>query len=233
MAVEVEVNPRQSVNYLYCDRQNHRAGRTAHSRAVLSLETCRASLHLFFRCVDACAILVGSRLALRDRSFSALLCITPLHKSTQSNGPQLHSEPQSLLSSTPACRQLTMRLSVLLTLASSLLYLGAATPIEKRSQCATQLSLAASIANRLMSYWYNSTAGYFNSGSLWTDANTIEDFHNLMLAAGTDTYYTIDQTSQTGKDGQAASASTWSSTINGSNDDSLVSTVASHDAIPT
>ncbi|KAG8996312.1 hydrolase 76 protein [Tulasnella sp. JGI-2019a] len=114
-----------------------------------------------------------------------------------------------------------MRLLVLLTSASLLLYLSAASPIEKRAQCASQLSLAATIADRLVSYWYNPTLGYFNSGSLWTDANTYEDMNNLMLAAGTNTYYTLDENSQTGKDGQAASASTWASTINGSNDDSL------------
>ncbi|KAG8994282.1 hydrolase 76 protein [Tulasnella sp. JGI-2019a] len=114
-----------------------------------------------------------------------------------------------------------MRPLVLLTSASPLLYLSAASPIEKRAQCASQLSLAATIADRLVSYWYNPTLGYFNSGSLWTDANTYEDMNNLMLAAGTDTYYTLDENSQTGKDGQAASASTWASTINGSNDDSL------------
>lgn len=115
------------------------------------------------------------------------------------------------------------QLLLVITLWSSLLQSGLAAPLAERAQCATNLNLAATIASRLMNYWYNPSAGDFNSGELWTDANTIEDLHNLMLAAGTDTYASIDTTSTIGKDGAAANSATWSSLINGSNDDSLVS----------
>ncbi|KAG8884544.1 hydrolase 76 protein [Tulasnella sp. 332] len=113
-----------------------------------------------------------------------------------------------------------MRLFTVLTLASSIFNVSNASPIEKRAQCASQLSLAASIANRLMSNWYNPILGYFNSGSLWTDANTIEDTHNLMLAAGTDTYSVLDS-SNTGIEGSLASTTVWTIQVDGSNDDTL------------
>ncbi|KAG8983968.1 hydrolase 76 protein [Tulasnella sp. JGI-2019a] len=113
-----------------------------------------------------------------------------------------------------------MRLFVVFTAALSLLHLGTASPIEKRAQCASQLTLAASIASRLISNYYNSLLGYFTDGSLWTDANTIEDMHNLMLAAGTDTYALLDS-SNTAIEGQLASTTVWELQVDGSNDDTL------------
>ncbi|KAG8986905.1 hydrolase 76 protein, partial [Tulasnella sp. JGI-2019a] len=113
-----------------------------------------------------------------------------------------------------------MRLFIAFTAALSLLHLSTASPIERRAQCASQLTLAASIASRLISNYYNSLLGYFIDGSLWTDANTIEDMHNLMLAAGTDTYALLDS-SNTAIEGQLASTTVWELQVDGSNDDTL------------
>ncbi|KAG8863997.1 hydrolase 76 protein [Tulasnella sp. 330] len=113
-----------------------------------------------------------------------------------------------------------MRPLIVLALVSSVFHIGTSAPFEKRAQCASQLSLAASIANRLMSHWYNPLLGSFNSGSLWTDANTIEDAHNLMLAAGTDTYAILDF-SKIGIEGAMASTIIWEIQVDGSNDDTL------------
>ena len=87
-----------------------------------------------------------------------------------------------------------------------------------RRQCAATLSDAAAIAKELQSKYFNSGTGQYNDGELWTDANTIEDLHNLMLAAGTDEYGSLADNTYIG---QAANdpGINWESILDGSNDD--------------
>ncbi|OJA14026.1 hypothetical protein AZE42_07405 [Rhizopogon vesiculosus] len=54
-------------------------------------------------------------------------------------------------------------------------------------QCATTLSNATLVANQLQLHYYNHSTGRYNNGRLWTDASSLEDLHNLMLA--TDSSY--------------------------------------------
>ncbi|KAF8556147.1 glycoside hydrolase family 76 protein [Imleria badia] len=68
--------------------------------------------------------------------------------------------------------------------------IGASAASLQRRQCA-ETGNAFAIANELQSkYWYN-ISGSYTGGKLWTDANTLEDLHNLMLATDCDTYGTI------------------------------------------
>ncbi|KIM78915.1 glycoside hydrolase family 76 protein [Piloderma croceum F 1598] len=84
--------------------------------------------------------------------------------------------------------------------------------------CTRALSDAQTIANRLQSHYFNATSGQFNDGELWTDANTLEDLHNLMLATENNLFGTVADNSYLGK--AALNSSTdWSSFIDGSYDD--------------
>ncbi|KAL1664721.1 glycoside hydrolase family 76 protein [Schizophyllum commune] len=96
-----------------------------------------------------------------------------------------------------------------------------AMPLEKRAQCAATLSTAHSVADRLQS-------GYWNGGGwgiFWTDANTIEDLYNLMLADGTTSFDVIDSTT-IGQLARRQDYNAWASAINGAWDDALWVTLA-------
>ncbi|KAF9268674.1 Six-hairpin glycosidase [Marasmius fiardii PR-910] len=89
---------------------------------------------------------------------------------------------------------------------------------EKRAQCAATLNVALSVAHRLQDHYYNSGSGMYNGGSLWTDANTLEDLHNLMLATGTDDFSSVADNSFIGRNANNPSTN-WNSVLGGSNDD--------------
>lgn len=40
----------------------------------------------------------------------------------------------------------------------------------------------------MQSQYYDSGTGMYKGGSLWTDANSVENVHNLMLAANNDDF---------------------------------------------
>ncbi|KAL1704123.1 glycoside hydrolase family 76 protein [Schizophyllum commune] len=89
-------------------------------------------------------------------------------------------------------------------------------PCDKRGQCAAILETAANVAQRLNDvYWSTLKGGW---GILWTDANTIEDMYNLMLADGTDTFDVIGRT-RIGILAALGSKLAWELQLNGSNDD--------------
>ncbi|KAF5354746.1 hypothetical protein D9756_005252 [Leucocoprinus leucothites] len=92
----------------------------------------------------------------------------------------------------------------------------AAPSIEKR-QCQATLDIALSVARRLQTHYFNSGNGQYTGGSLWTDANTVEDLHNLMLARNSDDFSNVAAQSTIGR--AALSNANWQSIINGSNDD--------------
>ncbi|KAI0773562.1 glycoside hydrolase family 76 protein [Fomes fomentarius] len=107
--------------------------------------------------------------------------------------------------------------SVVTALASFGTYHSAvASPLAlgKRAQCAATLSTAHSVAARLHSRYWNGSGW----GILWTDANTIEDLYNLMLADGTSDFDVADST-WIGRLAQQQSRSAWVSALAGSNDD--------------
>ncbi|KAJ7725838.1 glycoside hydrolase family 76 protein [Mycena maculata] len=93
--------------------------------------------------------------------------------------------------------------------------------IEKRAQCAASLTTALAVAETLQAHYFDTANGMYTGGSLWTDANTLEDLHNLMLATGTDQFSAVAAESYIGKSAQNDAASNWNSIINGANDDAL------------
>ncbi|KAJ7096339.1 glycoside hydrolase family 76 protein [Mycena epipterygia] len=102
---------------------------------------------------------------------------------------------------------------------SFLAVVGARPTIEKR-QCQATLNTALSVASTLQAHYFNTANGQYTGGSLWTDANTLEDLHNLMLATGTDQFAAVADESFIGKSAIASSdAAHWNSIIAGSNDD--------------
>ncbi|KAJ7045498.1 glycoside hydrolase family 76 protein, partial [Mycena alexandri] len=74
-------------------------------------------------------------------------------------------------------------------------------------------------ATTMQAHYFNTGTGQYNGGSLWTDANTLEDLHNLMLATGTDQFGAVADQSFIGKSAQDSSAAHWNSILGGSNDD--------------
>ncbi|KAI5826594.1 glycoside hydrolase family 76 protein [Schizophyllum commune Tattone D] len=86
----------------------------------------------------------------------------------------------------------------------------------KRDQCAATLETAANVAQRLQDVYWNTLNGGW--GILWTDANTIEDMYNLMMADGTDTFDVISRT-RIGILAALGSKTAWELQLNGSNDD--------------
>ncbi|KIK67462.1 glycoside hydrolase family 76 protein [Collybiopsis luxurians FD-317 M1] len=92
--------------------------------------------------------------------------------------------------------------------------------LHKRAQCAATLTVAESVASTLQAHYFESSSGMYNGGSLWTDANAIEDLHNLMLGANVDTWSTVGDTSYIGRNALNPSTN-WNSIINGANDDAL------------
>ncbi|KAJ7151656.1 glycoside hydrolase family 76 protein [Mycena filopes] len=96
-------------------------------------------------------------------------------------------------------------------------------PFEKRQQCQLSLDTAMSVAQRLQSNYFNIITGQYNGGAYWTDANAIENIHNLMLATGGDQFSGLADNSYIGRTAilQADTGiSLWSSILDGSYDDS-------------
>ncbi|KAG6862254.1 hypothetical protein C0995_002185 [Termitomyces sp. Mi166 len=91
-------------------------------------------------------------------------------------------------------------------------------PMEQRAQCQATLNIASSVASTLQSTYFDAGTGQYNGGSLWTDANTLEDLHNLMLATGTDQFSTVADTSYIGRSALNSNTN-WQSVLAGSNDD--------------
>ncbi|KAF8200850.1 glycoside hydrolase family 76 protein [Pholiota molesta] len=92
------------------------------------------------------------------------------------------------------------------------------TSVAAQAQCQATLGNALNVANRLQAEYFDVGTGQYNGGSLWTDANTLEDLHNLMLATGTDQYGAVANASYLGK--AALNPNTnWQSFIGGANDD--------------
>ncbi|KAJ7785645.1 glycoside hydrolase family 76 protein [Mycena metata] len=95
-------------------------------------------------------------------------------------------------------------------------------PFEKRQQCQSSLNIALSVAERLQSNYFNVFTGEYSGGAHWTDANAIENIHNLMLATGTDEFSSLADNSYLGRTAilQADTGiSLWSTILDGSYDD--------------
>ncbi|KAL0956602.1 hypothetical protein HGRIS_002739 [Hohenbuehelia grisea] len=114
-----------------------------------------------------------------------------------------------------------MQLLALLRLAS---FLVLASLVESgyaglfRRQCQATLNTATAVARRLQDHYYRTSSGQYDGGSLWTDSNTLEDLHNLMLAAGSNDFSTVADNSFLGR--AALNPNTnWESFLGGSNDD--------------
>ncbi|KAJ7925284.1 glycoside hydrolase family 76 protein [Mycena leptocephala] len=112
-------------------------------------------------------------------------------------------------------------LAFLPSVVSALLIVTAvdAHPVIEKRQCQATLNTALAVAQTLQSHYFNTGNGQYTGGSLWTDANTLEDLHNLMLATGTDQFAAVADQSFIGKSAQDSSAAHWNSILGGSNDD--------------
>ncbi|KAG6812607.1 hypothetical protein H0H92_001958 [Tricholoma furcatifolium] len=108
--------------------------------------------------------------------------------------------------------------SALVVLSVCLAVVAHPRPIAKRDQCQATLDVALSVADTLQSTYFDTTTGQYTGGSLWTDANTLEDLHNLMLATGTDDFGSVADESYIGQNA-LNSDTDWSTVINGANDD--------------
>ncbi|KAJ7703216.1 glycoside hydrolase family 76 protein [Mycena rosella] len=95
---------------------------------------------------------------------------------------------------------------------------GAHPTLEKR-QCQATLNTALTVAKTLQAHYFNTANGQYTGGSLWTDANTLEDLHNLMLATGTNEFAAVADQSFIGKSAQSSDTAHWNSILGGSNDD--------------
>ncbi|KAJ7066360.1 glycoside hydrolase family 76 protein [Mycena amicta] len=94
---------------------------------------------------------------------------------------------------------------------------------EKRAQCQASLDIANAVATRLQSNYFNPLTGEYSGGSYWTDANNIENIHNLMLATGGDQWSSLADNSYLGRTAllqHNLGISLWSSIVSGSWDDS-------------
>ncbi|KAF8556149.1 glycoside hydrolase family 76 protein [Imleria badia] len=88
--------------------------------------------------------------------------------------------------------------SLKLVLFAALSVIGGNVAALQRRQC-SETGNALAIANELQSKYWNSISGSYTGGELWTDANTLEDLHNLMLATNSNTFGTIADNSYIGK----------------------------------
>ncbi|KAG1752919.1 glycoside hydrolase family 76 protein [Suillus lakei] len=113
-------------------------------------------------------------------------------------------------------RWLANLLSAFISAMATLLETGVAS--VSRRQCTTTLSDATLVADQLQLHYYNASAGQYNYGELWTDANSLEDLHNLMLATGSDDYGDVADTSFIGKAALEPNTD-WANFLYGSNDD--------------
>ncbi|KAJ7287548.1 glycoside hydrolase family 76 protein [Mycena rebaudengoi] len=94
-----------------------------------------------------------------------------------------------------------------------------ASPVIEKRQCAATLNTALTVARTLQSHYFNTANGQYTGGSLWTDANTLEDLHNLMLATGTNDFAAVADQSFLGRSAQDSGTAHWQSILGGSNDD--------------
>ncbi|KAJ7629336.1 glycoside hydrolase [Mycena rosella] len=81
---------------------------------------------------------------------------------------------------------------------------------------------ARSVATRLQSHYFSIISGEYSGGSHWTDANAIENIHNLMLATGTDDFSSLADNSYLGRTANLQAdtgISLWSTLLDGSYDD--------------
>lgn len=107
--------------------------------------------------------------------------------------------------------------SIFLAAIAALLEIGVAAN-SRWQQCTTTLTDAKLVADQLQLHYYNSSTGQYNLGELWTDANTLEDLHNLMLASGSDDYENAADTSYIAKAALEPNTD-WAKFLGGSNDD--------------
>ncbi|KAF7315755.1 Six-hairpin glycosidase [Mycena indigotica] len=95
--------------------------------------------------------------------------------------------------------------------------------LHKRAQCQAWLDLANGVSTRLNSNYFNSGTGNYNGGNHWTDANIIENIHNLMLATGGNQWANVADQSYLGRavaQQKATGVSPWAGIVEGSWDDS-------------
>ncbi|TFY79342.1 hypothetical protein EWM64_g4672 [Hericium alpestre] len=111
-----------------------------------------------------------------------------------------------------------MHSSFLRLVSAGLLILVLARSNVAQTQCSATLSVATDVANELQSKYYDPSSGLYNGGSTWTDANAVEDLHNLMLAANVNTWAIAGNTSHIGR-AALDSSTDWTSFIAGSYDD--------------
>nr|GAT56992.1 six-hairpin glycosidase [Mycena chlorophos] len=89
-------------------------------------------------------------------------------------------------------------------------------------QCASSLDIANTIATRLQDNYFNIITGEYSGGEHWTDANNIENIHNLMLATGQDQWSDLADNSYLGRTANLEydlGISLWSDILGGSWDD--------------
>ncbi|KAI1789136.1 glycoside hydrolase family 76 protein [Ganoderma leucocontextum] len=91
--------------------------------------------------------------------------------------------------------------------------------LVSRAQCAAKLSTATSVASHLQSKYWNGDGWNGVKGRIcWTDANTIEDLYNLMLAKGS-TEFNIADSTTIATIAMKQDSSTWKTQLHGYNDD--------------
>ncbi|KAG1816137.1 uncharacterized protein BJ212DRAFT_1299956 [Suillus subaureus] len=113
---------------------------------------------------------------------------------------------------------MALMLSSFLTAIATLLETGVTS--DSRWRCTTTLSDANLVADQLQLHYYNTSAGQYNHGELWTDANTFEDLHNLMLATGCDDFENVADTSYIGKAAlEPKMVTAWAKFLGDNNDD--------------
>ncbi|KAJ7037474.1 glycoside hydrolase family 76 protein [Mycena alexandri] len=96
-------------------------------------------------------------------------------------------------------------------------------PVELE-HCSGTLNLQplADAHSSCLSHYFNVITGQYSGGAYWTDANAIENIHNLMLATGTDEWSSLGDNSYLGRTAilQADTGiSLWSTILDGSYDD--------------
>ncbi|KAI0047159.1 glycoside hydrolase family 76 protein [Auriscalpium vulgare] len=84
--------------------------------------------------------------------------------------------------------------------------------------CPNYFANATTVANRLQSEYFKLLTGQYTNGSLWTDANAVEDLHNIMLLSGSNTWSLLGDESFIGRNALLPITS-WPLIIDGSNDD--------------
>jgi len=94
---------------------------------------------------------------------------------------------------------------------------GRAGPSMVARGCVETIVTATSVANRLQSQYFNLITGEYSE--LWTDANTLEDIHNLMLVGSTTTWGSLADESFIGRTANFGIVDLWPAFLGGSYDD--------------